>query len=337
MVTARAELVMMLNLLRSALGESGARLHAGYIAEREAHLALQAGEGSVSAIIGRFQHEYARRFNRIHQEHGSLFRLHHHLLLFQHRRWLIPLVRFIHEMYRLEAPADAEGDLWWSSDAAYRGSAKPGWVTTNVVLRMLVRGAYNRSAQENAYRALFDQARNPSHTRWFTRGSAEDPRILGDAEFVTEVWRLTGRGPPHRGGRLHPLDEDISPIVMQVIERFNTLCGERLPERRAGAWRRLVTYENARSGSRRRPLPMVRALCVSCLVDHEIATAAQAARFFGCSPRSVAATRRRFYGKLFCEWFGNAPGILFGAGRTANRCAGEPTILIRGELAAMTG
>jgi hypothetical protein len=65
------------------------------------------------------------------------------------------------------------------------------------------------------------------------------------------------------------------------------------------------------SRSRKRPLPMVRALSVSYLIKHKIATPAQAARFFGCGPRPVSANRRRFYEALFRDYFGAKPEILF--------------------------
>lgn len=91
-VTSPTDLSTALKLLRATLRENGARLHAGYLAEREVHLALQVGEVPLSAITGGFQHEYARLFNRIHNEHRSLFRLHHHVLLIQQERWLVPLV-----------------------------------------------------------------------------------------------------------------------------------------------------------------------------------------------------------------------------------------------------
>jgi len=337
MVTSRAELVTALNVLQMALREGGARLHAGYITEREAHLALQAGERPVSAVIGRFQHEYARRFNLIHREHGSLFRLHHRLLLFQHRRWLVPLVRFIHGIPRLEAPAAAPGDLWWSSDSVFRGGAKLGWVTTNVLLRMLGHGDYDRRAQEYAYRELFDRAPDANHTRSIMQGSAEDPRLLGDAQFMAEVWRLAGRRSPSRVRRSHIPQGDIPDTVRQVMERFTALCAERVLTCQAANWKQVVTYEDLRSRSRRRPLPMLRALCVICLVEHDIATPAQAARFFGCGPRSVSARRRRFYALLFRELFRAAPDILFSPGRVANGRTGRPGSPARKKLATMAG
>jgi hypothetical protein len=310
-ITSRAELRSMLKLLRATLRQRDARLHAGYIAEHEAHFALQAGEGRLSLITGSFQHEYARLFNRAHHEHGSLFRLHHHELLIQHQKYLVPLTHYIHWIRRLEAPHDYQQGLWWSSDSIYRGSKKKDWVTTNVVLRMLTRGAYSREVQEEAYRKLFDQAPPRSYTCFFRHGSARDPRLLGDDEFIEDVSLKTGRRSLDRIRHARDSKGDIPGVVMQVIEQFNALCEQRLFRVRAATWTRIVQYENVRSRSRKRPLPMVRTLSASYLVEHKIATPTQAARFFGYGPRSVSAQRRRFYEARFREFFGAGPEILF--------------------------
>jgi hypothetical protein len=310
-VTSPADLKSLLRLLRAALRRRGARLHAGYIDQHEAHLALQAGRGRLSDIIGNLQHEYARLFNRTHHEQGSLFRPHHHELLIQHQKLLVPLAHFIHWIPRLEAPHEHPDGLWWSSDAIYRGSKKQDWVTTNVVLRMLTRGAYSRDIQAQAYRKLFDQAPSPGYGRKFRHGSVSDPRVLGDKEFVEDVSRKAGRRSLNQIRRARGPEGDIPGVVMQVIEQFNALCEQRLLRVQAAGWRRIVQFENLRSRSRKRPLPMVRALSVSYLIEHKIATPAQAARFFGCGPKSVSAQRRRFYKARFREFFGAGPEILF--------------------------
>ncbi len=310
-VRSRAELMAAVKLLRDTLRENGARLHAGYLSEREVHLALQAGEGPLSAITGSFQHECARLLNRTHHEHGSLFRPHYHVLLFQHQRWLVPLARFIHWIRRLEAREDCQGGLWWSSDAVYRGSRKQHWVTTNVVLRMLTRGAYNRDVQGEAYRNCATGRRHPATPAY--SGMAQR-KIRGFWVMPSSSRKRggpRGRRSPHRGRRARHLEEDISGVVMQVIEQFVALCDKRLPPRQAAAWDGILTYENVRSRSRKRPLPMVRALSVSYLIGHEIATPAQAARFFGCGPRPVSAHRRRFYEALFRKCFSAKSEILF--------------------------
>jgi putative transposase len=311
MITNQSELTVALQLMRETLRKRGARLHGGYVAEREAHLALQVGEVPLSVITGVFQHEYARFFNRSHHEQGSLFRLHCHVLLIEPQRWLVPLVHFIHWLPRLQVAEHYPSSPWWSSDAAYRGTARLSWVTTNVVLRMLRRGAYNRQAQEQAYRRLFDRAPESGHAHSFKHGSTQDARILGGAQFITDMWRLTGRR-PHGTRHRADLQRDIPAVVTQIIERFDALCQARLPQRQSAAWRRLATLDNVRSKSRKRPLPMVRALSASYLIEQGIATATRAARFFGCAPRSVSARRRRFYAVVFRERFGASPEILFG-------------------------
>jgi hypothetical protein len=310
-VTSRAELKSVLQLLRITLRQREARLHAGYIAEHEVHLALQAGEGRLRDITGSFQHEYARIFNRTHHEHGSLFRLHHHELLIQHQKYLVPLAHYIHWIRRLAAPDDYRGGLWWSSDSIYRRNKKQDWITTNVVLRMLTRGAYSREVQEEAYRKLFDRAPSPSDCRLFRHGSARDPRILGDDKFVDDNSRKTGRRSLDQASRARDSEGDIPGVVTQVIEQFNALCEQRLLRVQSAAWKHIVQFENLRSRSRKRPLPMVRALSVSYLIEHKIATPTRAARFFGCGPRSVSAQRRRFYEARFREIFSAGTEILF--------------------------
>jgi hypothetical protein len=300
-----------LKLLRMTLRKKGAKLHAVYVGEREAHLALQAGDIPLRAITGSFQHEYARLFNRTHDEHRSLFRLHHHVLLIQHELWLVRLVHFIHWIRRLERPDEYSGGLWWSSDEVYRGGAKQDWVTTNVVLRMLTRGTYRRDVQAQAYRDLFDKAPDPRHALSFRSGSAEDPRLLGDPQFVRDMLLLTGRRSPDQVRRELHLEEDIRGAVVQVVDQFNVLCEERLEPGLAETLRRLVTYENVRSKSRKRPLPLVRALSVSYLIGHKVATPTQAAHFFGCSARPVSAPRRRFYMARFRKCFGVKSELLF--------------------------
>jgi len=310
-VTSQTELNAVRKQLRSTLREKGAQLHAGYIAEHEAHLVLRVGKRSVSAITGHFQHEYARLFNQTHDEHGSLFRLHYRVILVQHKKLLVPLTHYVHWIRRLEAPDDYQGGLWWSSDAAYRGSKREDWITTNVVLRMLTRGAYSRQIQEEAYRKLFDQPPAPNHARLFRHGSAKDPRFLADSEFIADVWRKTGRRSPDQSRPARDYEGDIQDVVMQVIGQFIALCDQRLSQGQAAAWRRVVTSENLRSRSRKRPLPMVRALSASYLIKHRIATPAQAARFFNCGPKPLSAQRRRFYEARFRECFGAKPEILF--------------------------
>jgi hypothetical protein len=312
-VTNPDDLIAIQKALRRTLRDRHARLHAGYVSEREAHLVLQVGEAPLSAVTGRFQHEYARVFNASHGERGSLFRLHYRSLLFQHQYWLVPLIHFVHWLRRIEHRDTCLDGLWWSTDAVYRGKVKLDWVTTSTALRMLTRGAYRRSAQEEAYRELMGYPPDTGHLKLFRRGSAEDPRILGDKEFIADTWRMSGRratAPQRKSGSL---EGDIRGTLLQIIRQFKVLCDTRLQPKHAVVWTRVLTYENVRSRSRKRPLPMVRALSASYLVEHKIATVMEAARFFGHGARSLSARRRRQYADLFRKMFGIELEIIFSA------------------------
>ena len=311
-VRSTADLDMLFTVLRSTLRESGVRLHGAYISEREMHLAIEVGRRPVNAFTGNLQREYAQLVNQTYDERGSLFRMHYHRLLFQHSHWLVPLVHYIHWIPRAERGSEDRAGLWWSSDAIYRRRTKQSWITTHVVLRILTGDTYGGKIRESAdddgaYLQRFDRMPNPAHGNLFRHGSEEDPRILGDREFITQVWRLTGRRSRGAKPTRRPA-EDIAAVVTTIIARFNALADRRLP-RHPGAWC-FVTPDNLRSRSRARPLPMARALIAGYLIEGGIATCSEAGRFLGCGPVPISARRRRYYRERFLGLFGMGPELL---------------------------
>jgi hypothetical protein len=327
---------MFLEVLRVTLHKKGAHLHAGCVTPNEAHLAIQNGEGSVTAITGSFCHEYARRFNRNHDESGGLFRTHPHVLLIQHPLWLVPLAHVIHWIPKLPLLQSEVGECSWSSDAVYRNRARREGLITHVVFHIVAHGARHRDAQDEAYRRRFDKPPAAEHLRLFAHGSQEDPRMLGDAEFVSGIWRTTHQQPPRqtRVVSVASLNDNCRHAVIDVVERFGAMCDMALPPHRARAWKRVVTLEQLCSHSRKRPLPMMRAMSASYVIKHQIATRAQTARFFGCRPQTLSAQRRRHYEELFRQWFGAMPDILFSRRRDGDGGVGRKNGATRRIVAA---
>jgi hypothetical protein len=177
------------------------------------------------------------------------------------------------------------------------------------VLRILS-GARRREAQERAYRERFDKAPDPEHVWLFAHGSLEDPRMLGDKEFREEIWRTTRQLPPRRG-RLAAHGNAVRDAVLDVVRRFAAMCDKELTARQARAWKRTVTLEQLCSHSRKRPLPMIRAVGASYIINRKIATRAQIASFFGCRPETLSAHRRRHYVAQFRECFGSGSVMAF--------------------------
>jgi REP element-mobilizing transposase RayT len=303
LVKSRADLRVFYHLLHATLKRKGAHLHAKSVTPNEVHLAIQTGEESVSSITRSFCRVYARWFNRTHQESGELFRAHPHVLLIDHQVWLVPLAHVIHWIPHLRSSKSGAVDCWCSSDLAYRSRKRWGGLTKDVVLHLVSDGARRRSVQDEAYRKRFDKPPDAELLRLFEQGAPEDPRMLGDSKFMRGVWEATSQRAPRQGGRARRANGDIRPAVATVVERFRVLCDEALSERQASAWKRVVTMDHLCSQSRKQPLPMIRAISASHVIERHIGTRAETARFFGCRPENLSAHRRRHQELRFSALF----------------------------------
>jgi REP element-mobilizing transposase RayT len=310
LVKSAADVNMFLEVARATLRKKGAELHAIYVAKNEVHLAIRSGGAPVSEITRNLCHEYARRFNREHHESGGLFRSHAHVLLIQQGRWLVPLVHFIHWIPRLRPLQSGHSDCSWNSDAAYRGHARRRGLVTHSVLRILSGGVRRREVQEQAYRECFDEAPNPENVWLFAHGSPEDRRMLGDEEFREATRNFTHQEPPRREPAAASSDA-VRHAIINLVQRFCSMCDKELPVRQARRWKRTVTLEQLCSRSRKRPLPMIRAVAASYIINRKLGTRAKAASFFGCRPETLSAHRRRHYVTLFRECFGSAAVMEF--------------------------
>jgi hypothetical protein len=168
-----------------------------------------------------------------------------------------------------------------------------------------------RPRQEEAYRELMLRPPDPRHLKLIRRGSLEDPRILGDKDFIEQTWRISGKRTTATRIRTGNVDVDIRETVLRIIDRFNALRVGRLAPQHSAVWTKVTTVQDLRSKSRKRPLPMLRALCVSHLAERRIATLGEAARFFGRGARSLSALRRRQYADLFKKYFHIDAAALF--------------------------
>jgi hypothetical protein len=317
LLTNQTDLAAFLRILTATLAKQGVQLHGGYVAETEVHLALKIGQKTVSAFTASLCHDYALFFNRTHQESGALFRPHPRVLLIQQQPWVIRLVHHIHWLPNLRAPDCSDKSAWWSSDAVYRGRARMNGLVTSVILRSVSRGSRNPQKQDEAYERRFAGAPHPDDARHFLKGSQLDPRILGDDKFVKKFWELTGQRPPAPRRKIVEARNDalMRRTVVRAIRRFRRLSEGTGAPSQASSWRKTLTLANVCAMSRKQPLPMIRALCVSYLLSQHLATRLQAARFFGCRPETLSAGRRNRHERLFRQWFNQPYRLLFESGR----------------------
>lgn len=308
-VTSAADIASFLRVLTATLKQQGAQLHAGYVGESGVHLALQAGETSVGRITGALCRGYALRFNRTHAQRGPLFKAHAHVLLVQHQAWLIRLVHFVHGPKEGRVSDSGEIGVWWSSDSVYRQRTRMGGLVTGVVLRALAKGSHSRRTQNEAYARVFSATPDAQDAHRFLNGSPLDPRMLGDDDFLANIWRLTDRPPPELRRMSAQGDDQLRLALTEWLGRFHTLY-ETLPHTASG-WLLPATLASLCSRSRRRPLPMLRALCASYLLEHRLVTQRHLARVFGCRPATLSLGKRQHHERAFRRLFKQSHEGLF--------------------------
>lgn len=282
-----AELRLFRDLLNAALKRVGADLFFIHVDPDVVHLVMHAGETSLLRALGSLFIGYARRINRRRNEHGALFKPHAQARVFRHDTWLLPLGRYIHHIaHPREVP------LHWNSEAIYRQRMRTPGLNTSLIFRAAARGSRDIRTQDAAYRAFFEQPPSPTEVRLIECGSPEDSRILGDPSFVSEMLKRAGLPAQLRPPRSKDPEQDLLMTTTSVIDRFRSQC-KYLSSEHGKAWLRVITPENARSKSRKQPLPMVRALIAEHVLCRRIATLGEIEEFFGCGSGSLNAGVRR--------------------------------------------
>jgi hypothetical protein len=156
------------------------------------------------------------------------------------------------------------GDYVSSSHLAYAGTANTPWLTTNVALRML---AQRPEQARYAYRRLMFETPAAGESASFEHGGTDDPRVLGDREFMAaiprnmRVYRST-----------YSLDQVIDTVTCTLgLERSEVL-----------------------SRSRQRRLALARALITWYATERGVATLAEVARRLQRDPSTLFVAVERY-------------------------------------------
>ena len=184
--TDEADYATFERLLSTMLVRCRVRAHA-YCWETDAiHLVLQISDMPVGRLMQRLSSQYARRVHRRAGELGHLFQQRYHALLIDPDVYLLRLIRYVHMLPVRAGKMTDAGDYTFSSHLAYLGVANTPWLTTNVALRML---AQRPEQARFAYRRLMFEAPSAGEGASFEHGGTEDPRVLGDREFMAAIPR----------------------------------------------------------------------------------------------------------------------------------------------------
>ncbi len=124
-------------ILRESLQRYGALLHAYCWMPNHVHLAIEVGEAPLGRVMQLVASRYARSKQRRVPTTGHLFERRYRAKLVDADRYLLTLVRYIHNNpVRAGLVADA-ADHEWSSHLAYLGRVRTEWLVTSLALGAL--------------------------------------------------------------------------------------------------------------------------------------------------------------------------------------------------------
>lgn len=228
-------------LLATMLARCRARVHA-YCWDTDAiRLVVQISDMPVGRLMQRLSSQYARRVHRRQGESGHLFQQRYQALLIDPEAYLLKLIRYLHLLPVRGGRAAELDDYELSSHRAYLGKSEVPWLTTSVALRMLAqrsaaaRHLPNADAPQAYRRHMLDSV-PPEDDINFDRGGADDPRVLGDRQFMTQIPRSQR---VHRSA--YSLDQVIDTVSCTLgLERTEVLSRSR--QRRLALGRALITW-----------------------------------------------------------------------------------------------
>ena len=170
-------------LLAEGVNRFGYRVHAFCLMTNHLHLALQAGDESLSAGMQNLSFRYTRYLNARLERVGHVFQGRFKAYLVDQDRYGLALVRYLHLNPVRAKMVRTPGAYRWSSHRAYLGEETLPWLTTDWVLGQF---GSRLGVARSRFAAFVDVGRSEGHSDLFYGGQA-DARVVGEEDFVKKV------------------------------------------------------------------------------------------------------------------------------------------------------
>lgn len=158
----------------------GFRLLAFCLMGNHVHLAVETGRVPLSRVMHGLQSSYTQAFNRRHGRVGHLFQGRYKAFLVEKERYLLALVKYIHDNPVRASLVRRAADYPWSSDRYYRRGEGPAWLDMDPVLSTL---SGRRSSGAARYREFMGGEQEESYEEAPEQGGV----IKGSDEFAVRV------------------------------------------------------------------------------------------------------------------------------------------------------
>ncbi len=112
------------------------KLYGYVLMDNHYHLALQVFGKKLQKIMHQINNKYSKYFNYKYKRVGHVFQGRYKAILVQDERYLLSLVRYMHQNPIKAGMCKTVEEYKWSSDIFYR-AGKKGFISTEVLLDML--------------------------------------------------------------------------------------------------------------------------------------------------------------------------------------------------------
>jgi len=170
-------------LLQEGVERYRHRIHAYCLMQNHIHLVIQVRDVPLSRIIQNLSFRYTRYINRRKSQVGHLFQGRYKALLIDADRYLLELVRYIHNNPVRAGVVKVADEYIWSSHPIYSGNVSVPWMTTDWVLSQF---AKQKGRAIKLYRDFVLAGKKEGHKKEFHQGKREG-RILGEDRFAEEA------------------------------------------------------------------------------------------------------------------------------------------------------
>jgi len=170
-------------LLQEGIARYGYRVHAFCCMSNHIHFVIQIGKVPLSKVMQNIAFRYTRWINRRAGRMGHLFQGRYKALLVDADSYLLELTRYIHLNPVRAGMVRDPAEYRWSSHRAYLGTETIPWLTTDWVLSQF---GMQLSVSRRGYKEFVSEGVGEGHREDFYQGR-EDPRVLGDDQFVEDV------------------------------------------------------------------------------------------------------------------------------------------------------
>ncbi|HOR85418.1 MAG TPA: transposase [Bacillota bacterium] len=159
-----------MKLLKETMPGMNYRIYGYVLMDNHYHILIQTIEKKLQEIMHQINNKYSKYFNAKYKRVGHVFQSRYKSTLVQDERYLIWVLRYIHQNPVKAGITQKADEYKWSSDVFYRKRIK-GFVNTDIILNML---NTDRNEAVRKYRKLMSELEEKDYSK---------EKIIGDEAY----------------------------------------------------------------------------------------------------------------------------------------------------------